>query len=151
MTDRNQAVAVHVGMLCLLFVLNACAQTGEQLGDPLSVARKAVEISLAYDLDGLSALSCTQMRKQIAEQREDFQETMNILKGMGVDLSQVRYDMSGVTFELLEQSEYTAKVHMGGVLKVKVPGLAEESQEQNQDIELRKEENEWLVCSEIQS
>ncbi|WP_022662141.1 hypothetical protein [Paucidesulfovibrio longus] len=151
MSKRIPAIASLAAPLCLLLLLGACAQTGEQPGDPLSVAKKAVEVSLAYDMDGLSALSCAQMRKEIEEQRGDFEETMNILKGMGVDLSQVRYDMSGVTFEVVSQGELTAKVHMGGVLKVKVPGLPEESQEQNQDIELRKEDNEWLVCSELQS
>lgn len=151
MTRKLQSFARFFGAFCLFSFLAACAQTGEQPDDPLAVAKKAVEISLAYDMDGLSALSCAKMRKEIAEQRGDFEETMNILKGMGVDLSQVRYDMSGLTFELLDRSEFTAKVHMGGVLKVKVPGLPEESQDQNQDIELRKEEGEWLLCSEIQS
>lgn len=146
---KKSAYCAALCMLVLLFA--ACSQTGEQPGDPVSVAKQAVSISLAYDLDGLSALSCEQMRTEIADQRADFEETMNILKGMGVDLSQVRYDMSGVTFELMEQNEFTAKVRMGGVLTVKVPGLPEESQEQNQEIELRKEEGNWLVCSEIQS
>ncbi|MGE4470095.1 MAG: hypothetical protein AB7D47_08180 [Desulfovibrio sp.] len=144
----------YVGMFfaaTLFFVLSACGGSQDQpSGDPLAVAREAVEVALAFDLDGLSQLSCEKMREEIEGQRADFEETMNILKGMGVDLSQVRYDMSGVTFELISQEEYTATVHMGGVLSVKVPGLPEESQEQDQDIDLRKEDGRWLVCSEIQ-
>ncbi|SKA85615.1 hypothetical protein SAMN02745704_01904 [Paucidesulfovibrio gracilis DSM 16080] len=149
MKQLSKLVCLALTLAVLAFAVG-CNGEEQQPGDPLAVARKAVEVSLAFDLDGLSALSCEDMRRQIEEQRADFEETMNILKGMGVDLSQVRYDMSAVTFELIKQEEYTATVHMGGVLSVKVPGLPEESQEQDQDIEMRKENGKWYVCSEIQ-
>ncbi|MEF2146199.1 MAG: hypothetical protein V3573_12205 [Desulfovibrionaceae bacterium] len=146
MLKRMILLALMAGLF-----LAACGEKQEQIDDPVSVTRKAVEVSLAFDMEGLKTLSCAEMRKEIDEQRADFEETMNILKGMGVDLSQLRYDMSQVTFELVEESEFTAKVHMGGVLTVKVPGLAEESQEQDQDVKLRKEDGRWLVCSELQN
>lgn len=138
-------------MVAACMALLAGCQSGDyDATDPAEVARQAVEINLTFDVDKFAAVACEKMKVEIEASREEYKLMEEMMKGMGVNLKEIKYDLSQVTFEVVDQTEYTAKVHMSGPMKTTVPGMGEEVTEQNRDIDLIKEDGRWRLCSEIE-
>lgn len=141
-------------MRVVLFLLILCAVTGcggpsVDEADPGAVAQVAAEAWMRSDVDTLIDVSCKRMKQQLEASRASREEMADMMRSMGVDMKDVSFDFSEVAFEVTEQEEFAAKVHMSGPLKVSIPGRSLDTAEQDMNISMIQEDGDWKLCSEL--
>jgi hypothetical protein len=129
--------------------LAACGGQSAEAEDPAAVARLAAEAWMRSDTDGLMAVACERMREQLEDSRAEREQMAQMMRSMGVDMKDVRFDFSRIAFETEETGEYSAKVRMTGALGVSIPGRPDEDREQDLVLSMVKEKGRWRLCSEI--
>jgi len=148
MIRKYLAFAMLAALSLSLLSLAGCG--GSDGGDdPVSVTQQAFEKAVTLDMDGLLEVSCQQMREEIEASREEIKLMTEMMEGLGINFKDIEYDMSHMKWDLVEESEDKATVHMHGTMTMFAPGLGEETQDQDEKINLVKEGGSWKVCSPI--
>jgi hypothetical protein len=140
----------YVAFLVLAVLLVAgCGGPAMDNANPEAVARAAAEAWMRSDVDALIKVSCKHMKKQLEATRASREEMAEMMRSMGVDMKDIRFDFSKVTFTVTEQEEFSAKVHMAGPLTVSIPGRSPDVAEQDMELSLISEGGQWKLCSEL--
>lgn len=136
-------------LICFGAFVAACSAPEADSGDPAAVARAAAEAWMRSDTDGLMDVACERMREQLEASRAEREQMAQMMRSMGVDMKDVRFDFSKVSFTADETGEYSAKVHMRGPLTISIPGRPDETREQDLTLSMVREKGHWRLCSEI--
>lgn len=149
LTKRCAMTLLACAALVLALALSGCGGSGAG-DDPAATVQAAFEKAVALDMDGLMELSCEQMRDEIEASREEIKLMTDMMEGLGINFKDIEYDMSGMHWDVLEETDSKAVVHMHGTMTMFAPGLGEETQDQDEKINLVKEGGNWKVCSQLQ-
>ncbi|MBU1248467.1 MAG: hypothetical protein KKB70_07205 [Proteobacteria bacterium] len=139
-----------IACACLaLMFLTACGGPEVDEADPVAVARVAALAWKSSDLDSMLEVVCSRMRDSLENSRQEMEQMAEIMRSMGVDSADVRYDFSQVEFQAEKVEEFTANVKMTGPLIISIPGRADEVRDLDQELGMLMEDGDWKLCSEI--
>lgn len=131
------SVKRHIALFTC-FILAAFMLVGCSSGpSPLDTVQTAMESSLKGDIEDAMKFMCEKMREEAPSK-----EQMDFLKET---LSKIEFDFADVKYELIEETNDTAKVKVLGSITAKTP-TGEEKDEIDEVVTLIKEDGKWVIC-----
>lgn len=126
--------ATHLAAVLFLFsvLLTGCGGTG-----PEEAAQGALEATISGDFKSATDFFCKSMLEDMPPQE--------LIDEIAKELQQYDFDFSGLKYEVLEQSDNAAKVHVTGSISATGPD-DEKNDEMDETISLVKEDGKWKVC-----
>ncbi len=137
------------GIFLIFIICSACSDNNFSASDPVQCAQRAATAWFTSDMETLLDISCKRMRKQLEMRREQDEKMAGLMNYLGMDMQNARFDFSQMSFELITQEEFTAKVRMHGTLAVTFPGRTQESMKKDVIIRLQLENGTWRLCNEL--
>jgi hypothetical protein len=129
-----RAIAV---VLILVILLAACGGGGSS---PTAAVKGFFQAFAKLDVDKMTALTCSEMA-------EEMEETLGVFALFG---DGVKIDVSGLKYEVVEESGDRAVVRVTGTMKMSVSELGiDESTEMDEEMPVVKEGGEWKVCGDF--
>lgn len=142
---RIRVLSSVLAVLVMTFGVGCGPEDGAN--GPAEAARTAFERSLAMDVDGLLEVSCSKLKSEIEASREDMKLMIEMMGSLGMEPQNIQFDFSGLKFEVQEQNDSNAEVHVTGDMVMEIPGLGRDVQAKDETIRLVREDGIWKYCS----
>ncbi|MFW5771757.1 MAG: hypothetical protein ACOCZH_00435 [Phototrophicaceae bacterium] len=146
MRNPTRKLSVLVALLAIALAVSACGGGGNGSGSPTDVVEEGISRLFEPDIDGFRELLC-------ADVIADFDASME-----GTDMSQmealfdqVDVNLSGLEYNVSDETDDSATVTISGTLEVSVAGETQEVPvgdflTEADEIPVVREDGDWKIC-----